>query len=73
MAVKYRVLSFNLEEDINELSIGSGGSQVLGSSEFMSSFQVTVPKYARNYLKLEKGKSKLGFYEFKGKILMRKM
>ena len=70
---RYRVLSFILDESNNEISIGFGGERVLGSSEFISSNQVTIPPYARNHLQLEKGKSKLGFYQQGHRILIRKM
>lgn len=68
---EFRVLSFMLEED-GEVSIGFGNGKVIGASEFIASFQVTVPKYAREVLELEKGDS-VGFWEDNELILMRKM
>lgn len=70
---RFRVLNFNLEKDTNEVSINIGKQANMGTSEFPSSNQVTVPLYARKYLKLEKGISKIGFYKYKEKVLFRKM
>ena len=70
--IRFRILSFNLEKD-EQISIGFGGEKVIGSSEFLSSNVITIPVLVRKFLKLEKGKSKLGFYKDNNIIIIRKM
>lgn len=73
---KYRLLTFVLEKD-GQVSITVSENpkgKVIGSAEFISSFQITLPPYVRETLKLNKGEI-VGFWndEENKAILIRKM
>lgn len=72
---RFRVLTFFIDEgDLVFIGFEGKGQQPIGSSDFYSSFQITVPSTVRRLLKIGKGDS-VGFYqsEAEGKIYIRKM
>lgn len=70
--VKYRVLTFYLEEN-DEVSIGFKNENfALGSSSFYSSYQISIPEDVRRVLKIEKS-SIIGFYKRGNKVFIKKM
>ena len=70
--VKYRVLSF-FEEEEGKISIGYKSNKfVLGSSEFYSSYQITIPKTVREILGIGKNDS-IGFYRIQNQVFIKKM
>lgn len=65
-----QILSFI--EETADIFIGYGGNLVIGTSNFSSSYQVTIPRLAREKLGLKKGDI-IGFYlTDDNKILVKK-
>lgn len=68
---RFRVLTFFVEAD-DRIFVGFGGENAIGSSEFPASYQITIPKFARDLIKAKPGKS-VGFYQEGDKIFIEKM